>query len=148
MSIPVLETWPWMRGQERCIEVIALYPPEKVRIKRLVLLNAVVPPRKPMLITVAPVSIEDVKRILAVAKTAVPIESYIGHESTAQLLSQLLSVNIPVNRAEYSPEVGDLAVVVRLKRRLPAPQDVKNITVEDLEFYVVNYELDVVEVWK
>jgi hypothetical protein len=39
----------------------------------------------------------------------------------------------------YTPRDGDLAVVVRLKKRLEKPEDVKNITENDIEFIEVRY---------
>jgi hypothetical protein len=143
--VPTIETWPWGRPQESCVEVIVLRPVEKARVERLILLNAPVLPRRPMVVVSAPASIEGVRALVKAAKS---VESYIGHEATARLLSELLSINIPVNRAEYSPSAGDTAVVVRLKRRLPSPQDLKSVALDDLEFYVVSYLSLNVEVWR
>jgi hypothetical protein len=98
-----------------------------------------------MVMVSMPTSLDNVKALVKLAKE---IKSYIGHESTAKLLSELLGVEIPVSRAEYEPQVGDIAVVVRLKRRLQSPQDIKSVTIEDLEFHVVKYELDKAEVWQ
>lgn len=67
------------------------------------------------------------------------IESYIGHEATAKLLEKLTSRPIAVNRAMYSPKDEDIAIVVRLKKRLEKPEDVKNITENDIEFILVRY---------
>ncbi|RME51268.1 MAG: DUF1874 domain-containing protein, partial [Deltaproteobacteria bacterium] len=47
------------------------------------------------------------------------IESAIGHATTAQLLSELLGVEVPENRIEYHQEVGEEAIVFRLKHRPP-----------------------------
>jgi Domain of unknown function (DUF1874) len=46
-------------------------------------------------------------------------ESAIGHESTAQILSELLSVVVAANRVNYSQEVGDVALCFKLKGRPP-----------------------------
>jgi len=97
------------------MEAIELFPLEEFKLERVVLLNAFVIPKKPMVIVTMPTNVENVKLIVQKAKS---LESYIGHEATAQLLSQLLSTSIPVNRAEYEPRVGDIAIVVRLKKRL------------------------------
>lgn len=45
--------------------------------------------------------------------------SYIGHESTAQLLSTLLMVEVPMNRQPYRQEPGDIALVLKLNGRPP-----------------------------
>jgi hypothetical protein len=47
---------------------------------------------------------------------------------------------VPVNRGEYTPRGGDVAIIARLKRRLQTPQDLQNISQEDLEFHVAVYE--------
>ena len=66
-----------------------------------------------------------------------PVESYIGHESTAQLLSKTLGFEVKVNRGIYTPQQGDVALVFRLRGR---PQgDVKEVRLEDLEISIVYY---------
>ena len=135
-QVPV--TAPYMWGQGYCSDVYVEFVKVK-KIKRLVILNAMVVPRRPMVIVSSPTDLENVK---ALVNSAERIESYIGHESTAKLLSDLLGTSVPVNRGEYIPEKGDIAVVVRLKRRLQAPQDLKDIKPEDLELHVVVYEED------
>jgi hypothetical protein len=45
--------------------------------------------------------------------------SAIGHESTAQLISQVLGINIPANRTAIEMEPGDYAVVFKLNQRPP-----------------------------
>lgn len=47
------------------------------------------------------------------------IVSAIGHESTAQIMTELLGVNVPVNRIQFSQEVGQVALVFKLKGRAP-----------------------------
>jgi transcription elongation factor len=135
-KIPGVYPWMWMQGP--CSHIsIKHYTPKRVR--RLILLNAPVLPKKPMVIVSELTTVENVKALVAVAEEII---SYIGHESTARLLSEILGVEVQVNRGEYEPQRGDIAVVVRLKRRLQTPQDIKNVTLEDLEFYVVSYEED------
>lgn len=45
--------------------------------------------------------------------------SAVGHEGTAQVMSELLGVEIPFNRIQVSMRVGDKALVFRLLKRLP-----------------------------
>ena len=47
-----------------------------------------------------------------------PFESAIGHEATAQFMSRLLGVEIPVNRVSIAMRPGDVAVIFRVKQRL------------------------------
>jgi hypothetical protein len=103
---------------------------------KVVLLNALVTSsRTPLTLKTKPVSIEEVKAIIANKE----IISYIGHEATAQLLSLIFNRTVPTNRSMYDPRPGDLAVVVKLRKRLEKPEDVKNLTVNDIEFILVEY---------
>ena len=45
--------------------------------------------------------------------------SAIGHESTAQLLSELFGKQIPINRIDYQYQTGDVQLILRLKKRQP-----------------------------
>jgi hypothetical protein len=142
--IPELTTWLWGGPPSECMEAIELLPLSKVKLKKVIILNAFVIPRKPMVIVTLPTNIENVR---AIVQRAENIESYVGHEATARLLTELLGREVPVNRSEYEPRVGDIAVIARLKRRLQAPADIKDLKLEDLEFHVVNYNNDWVLGW-
>jgi len=103
---------------------------------KIVLLNALVTSSKiPLTLKTKPASLEEVKTLVANKE----IQSFIGHEATAQLLTSLLSTNISVNRGMYEPKPGDVAVVTRLKKRLEKPEDVKTVTPNDVEFILVEY---------
>ena len=103
---------------------------------RVVLLNAIVAPTKWMAINALPT---DVGNAIAILRAAKEIVSYIGHPATAQLLSQLVGREIPLNRGEYVPQHMDLAVVVRLRKRLQSPGDVANVSITDLDFLLLRY---------
>jgi hypothetical protein len=45
--------------------------------------------------------------------------SAIGHDSTAQIMSELLGVDVPVNRIQFAQEEGQIALVFKLKGRAP-----------------------------
>jgi hypothetical protein len=138
VRVPVCRGWVAEAGNiGHCV-----YSEETILWERpkIILLNAVVTRSdRPTIMVTMPASVGDVKALIKVAEK---IESYIGHEATAKLLSALLGMEIPTNRAMYIPEKGDIAVVVRLKKRLERPEDVKNVRPEDVEFLVVNYYLD------
>jgi hypothetical protein len=137
-KIPTFISWAWGENTG-CVEVVL---PKKIdRLKKVILLNAPVLPKKIMSLVAMPSDLENVKELVRIAEK---VESYIGHESTAKLLSELLETPVPYNRSEYQPVVGDIAVVVRLKKRLEKPEDVKNVKLEDIEFYIVNYYEDFV----
>lgn len=105
-------------------------------MNKVVLLNALITSsRIPLLLGTRPATLDEVKRLVENRE----IESYIGHEATAKLLTTLLEKEILMNRAMYDPKPGDVAIVVRLKKRLEKPEDVKNVRPEDVEFILVEY---------
>ena len=105
-------------------------------VHKIIFLNALVTSSKiPLVLRTKPITLEEVRNITKERQ----IVSFIGHEATAKLLSQLLSVEVPASRQMYEPKPGDVAVVTRLKKRLEKPEDVKNITVNDVEFILVEY---------
>jgi len=105
--------------------------------QRIVFLNALITSSKmPMTLKTRPITLDEVRQRVSGAL----IESYIGHEATAKLLSSILAVNIPVNRGMYDPKPEDVAIVVRLKKRLDKPEDVQNVKESDIEFILVEYQ--------
>ena len=47
------------------------------------------------------------------------ILSAVGHDVTAQILTELLGVTVPVNRIQFQQEVGQDALVFKLNARAP-----------------------------
>lgn len=47
------------------------------------------------------------------------VQSAVGHQSTADLLSVLLNYQVPVNRTEFKQTSHDLALVFKLRSRPP-----------------------------
>ncbi|MGF7059901.1 YddF family protein [Brassicibacter mesophilus] len=45
--------------------------------------------------------------------------SAIGHEATAQIMSELLGKEIPMNRIQFHQQVGQIAIVFKLNTRPP-----------------------------
>jgi hypothetical protein len=110
-------------------------------VEKVVLLNALVPVSdKPAIVISIPITPNEAKELV---KKAVKVESYIGHEATAKLLSQLFEREVLMSRAMYTPKNGDLAVIVRLRKRLEKPEDVKNVTENDIELLLVRYYTNV-----
>ena len=101
---------------------------------KVILLNALVPGNE-MMIAIMKTDVENVVNIIMNAKEII---SFIGHKSTADLLSKLTGRQITVNRGEYMPQSGDLVIIVRLTKRLQSPGDVE-VKPEDLEFYLARY---------
>jgi uncharacterized protein ORF117 len=57
--------------------------------------------------------------------------SAIGHSATADVLTKLLGVDVPANRIVFSQDVGQQAIVLKMRGRLP--DDVKDLTVDDMQ---------------
>jgi len=55
-------------------------------------------------------------RLLANSMT---IQTHVGHEATAKTLSRLLEVPIEFSREELTQQVGQMALVFKLKQRTP-----------------------------
>ena len=62
-----------------------------------------------------PISLAEAKR-LAITND---LDSAIGHESTAQAMSELLGVGVPVNRQQFAQEIGQRALIFKLNGRPP-----------------------------
>lgn len=64
---------------------------------------------------ITPITLEIVKEL--VSKSS--ILSAIGHQSTADILTELLGLNVPMNRINFAQEVNQSAIVFKLKTRAP-----------------------------
>lgn len=62
------------------------------------------------------------------------IESAIGHQSTAEILTELTGIDIPVNRINYRQEVGDLAIIFKLNDRPPEGKILSREEIEEIGF--------------
>jgi hypothetical protein len=62
-------------------------------------------------------------------------QSAVGHQSTCDVLTSLLGVKIIMNRIQYIQEVGDVALVFKLKGR---PEEGKILTADEIE--AIGYE--------
>lgn len=78
-------------------------------------------------------SLEEVKKLLK--ESNFNFISAIGHQSTAEVLSELLDVNIPVNRIKFKQKLGQTAIVFKLLDRIP---EGKILSKEEIE--AIGYE--------
>lgn len=67
-------------------------------------------------------------------------ESAVGHEASAQVLSAILEVEVPMNRIEYSQAVGQKAIALKLNVRPPEGQ-----ILSAEEMFKVGFELKLLE---
>lgn len=52
-------------------------------------------------------------------KARIPITSWVGHEATAQAMGTILGLDVPVSRGQFSQEVGQVALCLKIRGRLP-----------------------------
>jgi len=78
------------------------------------------------LFTFEPINTEQAKELLKNG-----FQSYIGHQSTCNILSRILDENIVMNRGEYKQQPGKRALVFRLKKRINEGQVLN--TIEEIE---------------
>jgi len=69
--------------------------------------------------------------------------SAIGHQATADVLSEILGETIPCNRIQVKMQPGDAALVFRLKERLP---EGKILSAEELK--KLDYDLGLLYMYK
>jgi hypothetical protein len=60
--------------------------------------------------------------------------SAVGHEATAQVLSELLGFQIPMNRIQFQQQVGQKAIALKLNQRPPEGQILNKDEVERVGF--------------
>lgn len=82
--------------------------------------------------TYEPVSVEDARVLLQTGFT-----SYIGHQSTCDILSKLLELEITMHRGQYEHQRGEQALVFRLKKRIEGGRVLTNVQ----EIEAIGYEL-------
>lgn len=66
------------------------------------------------------------------------IDSAVGHQSTAEIMTTLLGVDVPVNRRLHKQKEGELALVFKLNGR---PREGKILTVEEIEEIGYKFQL-------
>ena len=72
------------------------------------------------------ISLEDAKKLIEGKN----IDSAVGHQSTADILTTLLGTQVPMNRQLFKQEVGQIALVFKLNGR---PEEGKILTKEDIK---------------
>ncbi len=63
----------------------------------------------------------------------IEIMSVIGHEATAKLLSQLLQIEIPVNRVSYTLQPTDIVLIFTVPLRLPEGKTLSEEEMKQME---------------
>lgn len=80
------------------------------------------------------ITLDEARKLVADAE----IDSAVGHESTATLLSTLLGREIPTNRQLFAQQVGQRALVCKLNGR---PPEGVALTLEELKEIGYSFKL-------
>lgn len=80
-----------------------------------------------------PLTLEEAR---AIVKTAISVQSAIGHESTAKILTDLLDHPVEQNRFEYSQQPGETAIVFKLRGRPPEGKILTRGEIEDIGYEI------------
>lgn len=78
-----------------------------------------------------PTDVGSVRKLLAENEW----QSAIGHQSTADVLSELLDIKVPVNRIAYEQDVNDIAVVFKLNSRAPEGVILSKLEIIELGYH-------------
>lgn len=81
------------------------------------------------------VSLPEAQRLVSAATR---LDSAVGHASTAQILTELLGVEVAVNRQQFRQTIGQSALVFKLNGR---PEEGRILTRAEIED--IGYELKV-----
>lgn len=84
--------------------------------------------------TYFPIPIESAKILINAAN----FSSYVGHESTAEIISKLLEKPVGYNRKELKQKIGQVALVFRLKKRPP-----EGVVLSIEEVHKIGYEFGI-----
>ena len=82
------------------------------------------------------ISLEQARQM--VADNADNLDSAVGHQATADIMTALLGIDIPVNRQLFLQEIGQQALVFKLKGR---PQEGIILTTADKEAIGYKFQL-------
>lgn len=97
----------------------------------IVLLNSsIIPANFEGSVKVEKIDLEDVKKLLEKHT----FDSYIGHQSTADILTELLGVKVEMRRASFEAKGGDIAIVFQLLQRPPEGRILSKEEMESLNY--------------
>jgi len=68
----------------------------------------------------------------------VDIISAVGHQSTAEILTTLLGITVPVNRIVFTQEAGQQALIFKLNGR---PEEGEILSIEEIEEIGYSFKL-------
>ncbi len=66
--------------------------------------------------------------------TGAEIVSAIGHLATADILSDLLEIEVKPNRIEFTQSLADIALIFKLKTRIPEGKVLNRTEIEEIGY--------------
>ena len=85
--------------------------------------------------SVTDISLDEAKNLV---NDATELDSAIGHQSTAEIMTTLLEKDVQFNRQIFKQEVGQKALVLKLNGR---PEEGKILTAEEIEKIGYKFQL-------
>lgn len=76
----------------------------------------------------------DLTTAIQLVERAGGIDSYIGHDATAQILAELFGFPVEVSRRDFQQEPGDSAIVFKLAKRITVPRELNRDDVEKVGY--------------
>jgi len=77
-----------------------------------------------------PISLLEAKELVENAE----INSAIGHAATAEILSELLEIDVETNRVEFLQSIGETAIVFKLKTRIAEGKVLDRAEIEEIGY--------------
>ena len=80
------------------------------------------------------ITLEQAKQLATEAAAGPGLDSAIGHQATAELLSAVLGVPVPYNRQLFAQEVGQKALVFKLNGRPPEGTELSLSRIQEIGY--------------
>lgn len=80
--------------------------------------------------TYVPLTLPEARGLAQVRAKQGALQSAVGHQSTADILTSLLDVPVPMNRIQYVQAPGEQALVFKLRGR---PEEGKILSIPEIE---------------
>lgn len=77
------------------------------------------------------ITLEEAKELVAAAPG---LDSAVGHPSTAEILTELLGVEVPLNRQQFAQQPGQKALVFKLDGRPKEGMELSRQQLEEIGF--------------
>lgn len=79
---------------------------------------------------VSNISVEDAKELLRNN----PVISAVGHKASAEIISEVLDADVPMNRIQFSQQKGQKAIIFKLNTRPPEGVILNRAEIEAIGF--------------